>query len=77
MRKVRCADSSKKKLHSIGSLEYLKCNKRNHIRVQDTDTNQSIICVEDMHFNIHGQSQFVDMYRIIVSQQSVRELLLL
>ena len=45
-RKVRAEDNQKQKLHSMGSLTYLKIHPSNHIRIMDAG-DETLIGIQD------------------------------
>lgn len=73
-RKIRGHDCSKKKLHSVGSLRYLRIADSNYIRVIDTD-HCKLITINDMHTSSSGTTRFSELYRIKICQIGLRELM--
>ena len=65
-----------KKLHSLGSLEYLKIDASNHIRVMDVGAD-SVISIQDQYLDKEDKTQFIDLYRVKLFSLKLRELLLL
>ena len=75
--KVKSRDGGKQKLHSIASMLYLKSNCSNHIKIQDIDSQQAVIFIQDMLFDDKGKSQFFQLFRVAIHNQNLRQLLLL
>lgn len=54
-RKVDASDRQKLKLHSMGSLQYLKIRPSNHIRIMGA-SEDTIISIQDQSFDQNGMN---------------------
>lgn len=64
-------------MHSLGSCNYLRVEKTNHIHFRCQFYDNRRICVQDQYIDEMDQTNFDDIYKIKVHEPTLRELLLI
>jgi hypothetical protein len=64
-----------RKIHSLGSMEYLKVEKTNHLLFACQNYNNRQVCVQEQYNDSEGNTKFDDIYRVKVHEITLRELL--
>lgn len=64
-------------MHSLGSCNYLKIEKTNHLMFACQYYEDRQICLQEQFIDQHGDTDFDDIFRIKVHEVTLRELLLI
>lgn len=85
-RVIKDSDGQKRMIHSLGSLDYLKLERRNHIYFSCQFYNDRQIWVQEQYHDkvendkgevTNGETHFKDIYKIKLEEPTLRELLLI
>ena len=85
-RVIKDSDGQKRMIHSLGSLDYLKLERRNHIYFSCQFYNDRQIWVQEQYHDkvenekgevSNGETHFKDIYKIKLEEPTLRELLLI
>ena len=77
-RVVKDKDGLKRLVHSVGSCNYLKIEKTNHLLFACQFYNDRQVCVQEQYNDLEeGNTHFDDIFRVKIHEITLRELLLL
>lgn len=75
-RVVKDKDGLQRFIHGLGSCNYLKIERENHIKFSCQFYDNRQICIQDQFDDKTGETQFSNIYKIKVDEITLRELLL-
>ena len=75
-RVIKDKDGLERFIHSLGSCNYLKIEKDNHLKFACQFYDDRQIWIQDQFEDKTGETQFTNIYKIKVSEITLRELLL-
>ena len=76
-REIEVIKGLKKKLHSLGSVNFLKIEPSNHIFFSFSSFDNRTINIQEQYTDHIGDTHFEDIYKVQAHEPSLRELLLI